>query len=62
VPDEIAKRNMKSVERETRCFGDFYVRSKPIAQSLYDLPDVNGFLLGAYQLALSAGSYRSASA
>ena len=60
MPDEDAKRNMNPVERETRCFGDFYVRSKPIAQSLHDLADVGGFLPGAYQGALSAASYRSA--
>jgi hypothetical protein len=51
---------MSSVEREMRCFGDFYVRSKPIAQSLHDLADVGGFLPGAYQGALSAASYRNA--
>ena len=31
VPDEDAKRNMNPVEREMRGFGDFYIRSKPIA-------------------------------
>ena len=64
MPDEDAKRNMNPVEREMRCFGDFYVGSKPIAQSLHDLADVGGFLLGAYQGALSADSYsyRSANA
>ncbi len=62
MPDEDAKRNMNPVEREMRCFGDFYVRSKPVAQSLHDLADVGGFLPGAYQGALSVASYRSANA
>jgi hypothetical protein len=53
---------MNPVEREMRCFGDVYVRSKPIAQSLHDLADVGGFLPGAYQGALSADSYRLANA
>jgi hypothetical protein len=38
---------MNPVEREARCFGDFYVRAKPIAQSLHDVPDVDGLLPGA---------------
>jgi hypothetical protein len=53
---------MNPVEREMRCFGDFYVRSKPIAQSLHDLRDVDGFLPRVYQGVLSAASYKSASA